>query len=162
MAANDLLDREQKGELLEMIIDTVLNGECQNSDSKVVNGVFNQFMAVINRKAAGCITRLNTLDEINAGKKQEKEQAKEEPVIEVPEFGNQIDITVTKEDLEDEPQDTQYTKEDWLNDMCDNIDDGGYRKIFDDGWSKFFGTRREAIGYAGVKIYSKTNRYVSL
>ena len=107
MAANDLLDREQKGELLEMIIDTVLNGECQNSDSKVVNGVFNQFIAVINRKAAGFITRLNTLDEINAGKKQEKEQPKEEPVVETQELLNPVNVSITQEEIASMVEDKQ-------------------------------------------------------
>lgn len=152
MAANDLLDREQKGELLEMIIDTVLNGECQNSDSRVVNGVFNQFMAVINRKAAGFITRLNTLDEINAGKKQEKEQPKEEPVVEGPEFnqdfGNQIDLTVTKEDLEDEP----YPLENWLNDIRNGLSDGGYQSVFDNGWKDYFHRREEALSFVYQRV----------
>lgn len=35
---------------------------------------------------------------------------KEEPVAKVPEFGNPINITVTKEDLEDEPEPKKQTK----------------------------------------------------
>ena len=74
MAANDFLDREQKGELLEMIIDTVLNGVEPTSDDRAVIGVYNQFMAVIGRKAEGVIKKLNALDEVNAEKKKGKEE----------------------------------------------------------------------------------------
>lgn len=80
MAAGDMLDREQKGELLEMIIDAVLNDSSPTSNSRCVSGVFNQFMAVIQRKAESYSNRVRPLDEINK-KKSEETKKKTKSVI---------------------------------------------------------------------------------
>ena len=72
MAAADMLDREQKGELLEMIIDAVLNDSSPTSNSKCVSGVFNQFMAVINRKAEKCVNRAKGIEEYNRKRSEAK------------------------------------------------------------------------------------------
>lgn len=74
MAASDMLDTEQKGELMEMIIDAVLNNGNPTSSTKCVNGVFNQFMAVIERKSKSYFGRKKHIDDVNDQKKQEKEQ----------------------------------------------------------------------------------------
>ena len=90
----------------------------------------------------------------------------EEPAIEVPEFnqdfGNQIDLTITKEDLEDETQDAPYTKEDWLNDIQNGLDDGSYQAVFDNWWGMFFTRRSDALSYAYSKIHRLGGRNTNL
>ncbi len=81
MAASDMLDREQMGELMEMMIDAVLNDAYPTSDDRCVNGVYKQFMAVIERKAEGYAKRVANLDKVNQEKKkQTKTEQKEEEV----------------------------------------------------------------------------------
>lgn len=74
MAAADMLDREQMGELMEMIIDAVLNDGQPSSDNKCVNGVFKQFMAVIERKAKGYAKRVEPLEKVNEERKKQQEE----------------------------------------------------------------------------------------
>lgn len=71
-AACDMLDREQKGELLEMIIDAIRNDGSPTTDDRYVRGVFNQFMSVIERKANGYAKRQEALDKVNAEKSKVK------------------------------------------------------------------------------------------
>ena len=92
MAAADMLDREQKGELLEMIIDAVLNDGQPSSDNKCVNGVFKQFMAVIERKSSSYFGRRKHIDEVNEAKKKE----------EVPQVPTFVETTVTQPSIEQE------------------------------------------------------------
>lgn len=73
-AANDMLDREQKGELLEMIIDAVRNDGYPTSEDRYVNGIFNQFMSVIERKAKGYANRVEPLEKINEERKKQAEE----------------------------------------------------------------------------------------
>lgn len=81
MAASDMLDTEQKGELMEMIIDAILNDAYPTSEDRCVNGVYKQFMAVIERKAEGYAKRVANLDKVNQEKKkQTKTEQKEEEV----------------------------------------------------------------------------------
>ena len=79
LAANDMLDREQKGELLEMIIDAVRNDGHPTSEDRYVNGIFNQFMSVIERKASAYFGRKKHMDEVNEQKKKGKKA--EEPQV---------------------------------------------------------------------------------
>lgn len=95
MAASDMLNTQQKGELLEMIIDAVLNDAEPTSSTKCVSGVFNQFMAVIERKSKSYFGRKKHIDDVNDQKKQEKEQ----PIQEIepkhdfdPQFSNPVVI----------------------------------------------------------------------
>lgn len=74
MAAADMLDREQMGEVMEMIIDAVLNDGQPSSDNKCVNGVFKQFMAVIERKSSSYFGRKKHIDKVNEAKKQRAEE----------------------------------------------------------------------------------------
>lgn len=76
MAASDMLDTEQKGELMEMIIDAILNDAYPTSEDRCVNGVYKQFMAVIERKAEGYAKRVANLDKVN---QEKKKQAQSEP-----------------------------------------------------------------------------------
>lgn len=72
-AASDMLDRNQKGELLEMIIEAVRNDGAPTTEDRYVRGVFNQFMAVIERKARGYAQRQEALDKVNEAKKKKPE-----------------------------------------------------------------------------------------
>lgn len=76
-AAADMLDREQKGELLEMIIDAVLNDGYPSSEDRYVNGVFKQFMSVIERKAKGYAKRVEPLEKVNEERKKQAEERTE-------------------------------------------------------------------------------------
>lgn len=84
-AAADMLDREQKGELMEMIIDAVLNDGYPSSEDRYVNGVFKQFMSVIERKAKGYAKRVEPLERVNEERKKQPEEqqasAFTEPII---------------------------------------------------------------------------------
>lgn len=73
-AAADMLDREQKGELMEMIIDAVLNDGYPSSEDRYVNGVFKQFMSVIERKAKGYAKRVEPLEKVNEERKKQQEE----------------------------------------------------------------------------------------
>ena len=71
--ASDMLSREEKGELMEMIIDFIRNGKEPESDKRHVNAVFNQFRLVIERKSKSYFGRKEHMDDVNAKKQQEKE-----------------------------------------------------------------------------------------
>ena len=131
MLANDMLDREQKGELLEMIIDAVLNDASPTSERKSVSGVFNQFMAVINRKAESYANRVRGLDEYN------KSRAKA-----VPEQRNEIVI----EESEKKEKKELPAVERWAIAVIQNKDGKG-QEYFDKYWERFFGSPQEADIY---------------
>ena len=105
----------------------------------------------------------------NAQKQRESRERKktletsnqEEPVMEVPEL-NQIDLTITKEDLEDEPQDMTYTKEDWISDIENGLDGGSYQTVFDNGWELFFNRRSDALSFVYSRIPRVGGRYTKL
>lgn len=131
MLANDMLDREQKGELLEMIIDAVLNDSSPTSENKCVSGVFNQFMAVINRKAESYTDRMRGLDEYN------KSRAKA-----VPEQRNEIVIENSKKKEKKELPEVER----WANAVINDTDGRG-QEYFDKYWGKYFSNEHEADIY---------------
>ncbi len=131
MLANDMLDREQKGELLEMIIDAVLNNSSPMSENKCVSGVFNQFMAVINRKAESYANRVRGLDEYN------KSRAKA-----VPEQRNEIVIEGSKKKEKKELPEVER----WANAVINDTDGRG-QEYFDKYWEKYFDSPQEADIY---------------
>lgn len=65
MAANDLLDREQKGELMEMLINEVLNDNQPTTENRYVNCVFQQFMSVVRRNAESYFKKIKGLEKYN-------------------------------------------------------------------------------------------------
>lgn len=81
-AAGDMLDREQKGELLEMIIDAVRNDGNPTTEDRYVRGVFKQFMSVIERRAAGYSKRQEALDKVNTAKSSNRQQEESKKTVE--------------------------------------------------------------------------------
>lgn len=162
-AANDMLDREQKGELLEMIIDAVLNDGFPSSEDRYVKGVFNQFMSVIERKAAGCAKRLETLDKIN----EEKKKKGQEPLLTTYDGTplpppSQEAATYYPPVPDDEARDfpTQEDKEEWYATL---IPDGhpNRKDKFNKEWSYYFTSRTEAAKKAEAYL-AKNKIHVSL
>lgn len=137
LAANDMLDREQKGELLEMIIDTVLNDGNPQGENKCVNGVYNQFMSVIERKAASYFGRKEHMDEVNEQKKKNKEQ---EPQVstytEVPQEPDPATVFRTIDDicvyLNSEKKKGQYYFDREINKICRD-----YNLVFESVLSRY-------------------------
>jgi hypothetical protein len=162
LAANDMLDREQKGELLEMIIDTVLNDGNPKGESKCVNGVYNQFMSVSERKAASYFGRKEHMDEVNEQKKKGKK-------TEEPQVSTYSDTPPSQEAAtyyppvpDDEARDfpTQEDKEEWYATL---IPDGhpNRKDKFNKEWSYYFTSRTEAAKKAEAYL-AKNKIHVSL
>ena len=81
--AYDMLDREEMGELMEMIIKTIRLNEEPTTNNKVVRGVYNQFMSVISRKSEGFFKRKEALDKVNAERKTKKETEQPVPTCDI-------------------------------------------------------------------------------
>lgn len=84
-AAKDMLNLQEKGELLEMLIEAVTEDASPSTENRYVQGVFNQFMAVIERKAESYNERMKGLDKFNAERKSKngEPQASEEPIMDI-------------------------------------------------------------------------------
>ena len=80
-----MLNLQEKGELLEMLIEAVTEDGAPTSENRYVQGIFNQFMAVIERKAEAYSGRMRGLDKFNAERKSKhEEQASiEEPMMDI-------------------------------------------------------------------------------
>ena len=159
-AANDMLDREQKGELLEMIIDAVLNDGFPSSEDRYVKGVFNQFMSVIERKAAGCAKRLEALDKINEEKKKKEQESllttyDGTPLPPPSQEAAAYYPSVPDDEARDFP--TQEDKEEWYVTL---IPEPSRRRIFNEEWFNYFASRTEALSKVKDYLASK-NIYIS-
>lgn len=85
-AAKDMLNLQEKGELLEMLIQAVTEDASPDTENRYVQGVFNQFMAVIERKAESYNERMKGLNKFNAERKSKQEESQvsvEEPMMNI-------------------------------------------------------------------------------
>lgn len=164
-AAADMLNRDQKGELLEMIIEAVRNNGKPQSQDRFVNGVYHQFMSVISRKAAGLIKQLEALDKINEEKKKSKE-AKEEPqdistapIVNIPPLEEEHHIepipiqTIEKEEEAEVEEDLPIPEEDSVITLREGLD---VKEIVKDLSDVYIGDGKRAV-MDRIKWY--TNQY---
>lgn len=81
-----MLNLQEKGELLEMLIEAVTEDASPETENRYVQGVFNQFMAVIERKAESYNERMKGLNKFNAERKSKNEELQvstEEPMMDI-------------------------------------------------------------------------------